>query len=72
MIKAGAPDEFHQGKSEPSIAIEEIDRITAAGVLFGCVLAGADYGLSAFQAGRKCTRAALGHRYSQVSGGIPC
>jgi hypothetical protein len=33
--------------SKPEIAIEEIDRIMAAGVRFGCVLADAGYGLSA-------------------------
>ena len=32
---------------KPEIAIEEIDRAIAAGVRFGCVLADADYGLSA-------------------------
>lgn len=47
MIKAGVPEEFRQAKTKPSIAIEEIDRIAAAGVRFGCVLADAGYGLSA-------------------------
>ena len=31
----------------PEIALAEIDRVTAAGVRFGCVLADAGYGLSA-------------------------
>lgn len=47
MAKAGVPVEFRQAKMKPAIAIEEIDRIAAAGVRFGCVLADAGYGLSA-------------------------
>jgi len=47
MAKAGVPAEFREPKSKPSIAIDEIDRIVAAGVRFGCVLADAGYGLSA-------------------------
>jgi len=33
--------------TKPEIALEEIDRVIAADVRFGCVLAGAGYGLSA-------------------------
>ena len=47
MIKAGVPEEFRQFRTKLEIAIEEIDRIAAAGVRFGCVLADAGYGLSA-------------------------
>jgi hypothetical protein len=47
MTKAGVPESFRQPKTKPEIAIEEIDRIAAAGVRFGCVLADAGYGLSA-------------------------
>lgn len=47
MIKAGVPEEMRQPRTKPEIAIEEIDRIIAAGVRFGCVLADAGYGLSA-------------------------
>jgi SRSO17 transposase len=47
MIKAGVPEEFRRPRTKPEIAIEEIDRIAAAGVHFGCVLADAGYGLSA-------------------------
>ena len=47
MIKAGAAEEMRQPRTKPEIAIEEIDRIIAAGVRFGCVLADAGYGLSA-------------------------
>jgi len=47
IIKAGVPEEMRQPRTKPEIAIEEIDRIIAAGVRFGCVLADAGYGLSA-------------------------
>lgn len=47
MIKAGVPEDRRAAISKPDIAIEEIDRIMAAGVRFGCVLADEGYGLSA-------------------------
>jgi len=47
MTKAGVPPEARQPRTKPEIAVEEIDRIVAAGVSFGCVLADAGYGLSA-------------------------
>ncbi len=47
MDRAGVPDEQRQPRTKPEMAIEEIDRIKAAGVRFGCVLADAGYGLSA-------------------------
>jgi SRSO17 transposase len=47
LAKAGVPEEFRQTKTKPAIAIDEIDRIAAAGVRFGCVLADAGYGVSA-------------------------
>lgn len=46
MIKVGVPEQFRQSRTKPEIAIEESDRIAAAGVRFGCVLADAGYGLS--------------------------
>jgi SRSO17 transposase len=47
MARAGVPEAFRAYRTKPDIAIEEIDRIIAAGVRFGCVLADAGYGLSA-------------------------
>jgi SRSO17 transposase len=47
MVKAGVPEPFRPYRTMPAIAIEEIDRVIAAGVRFGCVLADAGYGLSA-------------------------
>lgn len=47
MARAGVPEAFRIAKTKPEIAIDEIDRITAAGVRFGGVLADAGYGLSA-------------------------
>jgi SRSO17 transposase len=47
MAKAGVPQAHRQPRTKPEIAIEELDRIIAGGVRFGCVLADAGYGLSA-------------------------
>ena len=47
MARTGVPAERQAFRSKPEIAIEEIDRIRAAGLRFGCVLADAGYGLSA-------------------------
>ncbi|NWK95797.1 IS701 family transposase [Sphingobium lactosutens] len=47
MAKAAVPEAFRAYRTKPDIAIEEIDRIIAAGVRFGCVLADAGYGVSA-------------------------
>ncbi|MDE1899512.1 MAG: IS701 family transposase, partial [Xanthomonadaceae bacterium] len=46
MRKARVPDDDQVFRSKPEIAIEEIDRIKAARVRFGFVLADAGYGLS--------------------------
>ena len=47
MVRARVPDEHQTFRSKTAIAIEEVDRLRAAGVRFGCVLADAGYGLSA-------------------------
>jgi SRSO17 transposase len=47
MRRAGVPAEFLAARTKPEIAIEEIDRLRAAGLRFGPVLADAGYGLSA-------------------------
>ncbi len=47
MAKAKVPADRQVALTKPEIAIEEIDRIRAAGVRFGCVLADAGYGMSA-------------------------
>lgn len=44
---AGAPEAMREPRTKPEIALAEIDRVIAAGVRFGCVLADAGYGLSA-------------------------
>ncbi len=46
MARAQIPIERRTFLSKPEIAIEEIDRVLAAGVRFGCVLADAGYGSS--------------------------
>ena len=47
MERAGVPVEHRVARTKPEIALAEIDRVIAAGVQFGCVLADAGYGLSA-------------------------
>lgn len=45
--RAGVPQERITPRSKGEIALEELDRLIAAGVDFGCVLADAGYGASA-------------------------
>jgi SRSO17 transposase len=47
LERAGVPSEYQMARTKPEIALAEIDRMIAAGVRFGCVLADAGYGLSA-------------------------
>ena len=47
LIQAGVPDEHRTARTKAEVALAEIDRMIAAGVRFGCVLADAGYGLSA-------------------------
>jgi SRSO17 transposase len=47
LAKAGVPDDRRAYRTKPEIALEEIDRLRAADLRFGCVLADAGYGLSA-------------------------
>jgi SRSO17 transposase len=46
MKRAGVPVDRQKALTKPEIAIEEIDRVIASGVRFGCVLADAGYGSS--------------------------
>jgi len=47
LKRTGVPVECRTARTKPEIALAEIDRVMAAGVRFGCVLADAGYGLSA-------------------------
>jgi SRSO17 transposase len=47
MSRAGVPVAWHNPRTKPEIALCELDRIRAAGVRFGVVLADAGYGISA-------------------------
>ena len=46
MAQARVPPDRQVARSKPEIAIEEIDRVIASGVRFGCVLADSGYGSS--------------------------
>ena len=46
MAQARVPEDRRAALSKPEIAIEEIDRVIASGVRFGCVLADSGYGSS--------------------------
>ena len=51
MARAGVPEAAQAPRTTPEIALDEVDRIRAAGTRFGLVLADAGYGCSAlFQA----------------------
>jgi len=47
IAKAGVPEQCRVARTKPEIALAEIDRLIAAGLRFGMVLADAGYGLSA-------------------------
>src|SRR4029434_8892630 len=47
LERASVPAEYRTARTKPELALAEIDRVIAAGVHFGCVLADAGYGLSA-------------------------
>src|SRR5215213_5752172 len=47
LRRAGVPETCHSECTKPEIALAELDRVMAAGVRFGCVLADAGYGISA-------------------------
>ena len=47
LDRAGVPAEYRTARTKPEMALTEIDRVIAASVRFGCVLADAGYGLSA-------------------------
>lgn len=47
LERAGVPAEYRSPRTKSEIALAELDRLTAAGVRFGTVLADAGYGMSA-------------------------
>jgi SRSO17 transposase len=47
LDRAGVPAEHQIARTKPEMALAEVDRMIAAGVCFGCVVADAGYGLSA-------------------------
>lgn len=65
LERAGVPQAERVPRTKPEIALAELDRIRAAGVRFGCVLADAGYGISA------AFRQALSERGLAWAVGIP-
>lgn len=63
--KAGVPEERRAPRSKMEIALDALDRVMAAGVVFGCVRADAGYGMSAE------FRRALSERGLRWAVGIP-
>ena len=47
LKRAGVPAEYRTARTKPEMGLAELDRVIAAGVRFGCVLADAGYGMSA-------------------------
>ena len=47
LQRACVPAEYREARTKPELALAELDRVIAAGVRFGCVLADAGYGSSA-------------------------
>jgi SRSO17 transposase len=47
LQRACVPAEYQEARTKPELALAELDRVIAAGVRFGCVLADAGYGSSA-------------------------
>src|SRR5579863_530902 len=47
LQRVAVPTQYRTARTKPQIALAELDRVIAAGVRFGCVLADAGYGLSA-------------------------
>ncbi len=45
--RAGVPAEYRATRTKPELAVAEIDRVIAAGVRFGCVLADAGQAIKA-------------------------
>src|SRR3954452_18303823 len=73
LERAGVPVEYRTARTKPEIALAEIDRVMAAGVRFGCVLADAGYGLSApFRQGLTARSLAWAVGIPRHLQGVPC
>ena len=66
LKRAGVPVDYWAARTKSEIALAELDRATAAGVRFGCVLADAGYGQST------SFRQGLTDRQLAWAVGIPC
>src|SRR5258705_2114600 len=72
LKRAGVPVEYRAARTKPEIALAEIDRVMAARVRFGCVLADGCYRLSApFRQGLTTRRLARVLRMPRVPYAYP-
>ena len=73
LERGGVPAEYRTARTKPGMALAEIDRVIAAGVRFGSVLADAGYGLSApFRQGLTARKLAWAVGIPRHLKGIPC
>ena len=71
MDKAGVPASFREYRTKPEIAIEEIDRVIAAGVRFGCVGRCRLRAVRSVPAGAERARPLLGRRHPPAPESLP-
>ena len=72
LERAGVPADYRSARTKPEIALAELDRLMAAGVRFGTVLADAGYGMSAeFRQALSARRLTWAGRHSLSSEGLP-
>src|SRR5882762_2547857 len=73
LERAGVPIEYRTARTKPEVALAEIDRVIAAGVRFGCVLADARlWDERAVPPGAHSSQTCLGGRHSASPQGVPC
>jgi DDE superfamily endonuclease len=72
LKRAGVPLEYRTARTKPEIALAEIDRVIAAGVRFGCVLAERLRAERAVSSRAHDSQPYLGGRHPSSPQGVPC
>ena len=73
LKRAGVPAEYRTARTKPAMALAEIDRVIAAGVRFGCVLAGRRlWHERAVPTGAHGSQTGLGGGYPASPQGLSC